>query len=109
MANQISFTYEGARYTLAFTRKTVQTLTRNGFSPDMVTEKPAIGIPMLFKGAFLANHRNIRDELTDKIFEKLENKTELIGKLLELYAEPINTLIADPDDNDEKKVAWEVV
>ena len=75
--------------------------------PDMIKDQPAIGIPMLFKGAFLVHHRMIRDDLTDKIWEVLKNKSELIGKLMEMYAEPINALISDPEnEDDEKNVDW---
>ena len=108
MEKELSFTYEGSKYTLAFNRKTVQQLTRQGFKPDMVTEQPAIGIPMLFKGAFLVHHRMIRDDLTDKIWDSIVNKQELLGKLMEMYVEPINVLISDSEErDDEKNVKWE--
>ena len=107
MEKELTFKYEGSTYTLSFNRKTVQQLTRQGFKPDMITEQPAIGIPMLFKGAFLVHHRMIKDDLTDKIWESLKNKSELIGKLMEMYVEPINELISEPDEEDEEKnVDW---
>lgn len=108
MEKELSFTYEGSKYTLSFNRKTVQQLTRQGFRTDMITEQPAIGIPMLWKGAFLVHHRMIRDDLTDKIWESVVNKQELLGKLMEMYVEPINALISDSEnEDDEKKVNWE--
>ena len=108
MEKELSFTYEGSKYTLSFNRKTVQQLTRQGFGTDMITEQPAIGIPMLWKGAFLVHHRMIRDDLTDKIWESVVNKQELLGKLMEMYVEPINALISDSEnEDDEKKVNWE--
>jgi hypothetical protein len=106
MEKELTFKYEGSTYTLSFNRKTVQQLTRQGFKPDMITEQPAIGIPMLFKGAFLVHHRMIRDDLTDKIWESLKNKSELIGKLMEMYVEPINELISEPEEDEEKNVDW---
>lgn len=108
MEKELTFTYEGSKYTLAFNRKTVQSITRQGFMPEMVTKQPAIGIPMLFKGAFLVHHRMIKDDLTDKIWDSLKNRGELISKLLEMYIEPIDALISDPEDGDEKNVDWEV-
>lgn len=105
---ELSFEFEGAKYTLSFSRRTVQTLSRNGFKIEMITEQPAIGIPMLFRGAFMVHHRMIKEELTDRIWEKLTNKSDLIGKLTEMYIDPINTLLEDPDEADEKKVGWEV-
>lgn len=105
---ELSFTFEGSKYTLSFTRRTVQTLTRNGFKVDMISEQPAVGIPMLFRGAFMVHHRMIKEELTDRIWEKIPNKSEFIGKLVEMFVEPINVMLEDPDENDEKKVEWEV-
>lgn len=106
MEKELTFSFEGSKYTLAFNRKTVQQLTRQGFKPEMVTEQPAIGIPMLFKGAFLVHHRMIKDDLTDRIWDSLVNKDQLIGKLLEMYIEPITVLISDPEQDDEKNVDW---
>ncbi len=106
MEKELTFSFEGSKYTLAFNRKTVQQLTRQGFKPEMVTEQPAIGIPMLFKGAFLVHHRMIRDDLTDKMWDSLVNKDKLIGKLLEMYIEPITVLISDPEKDEEKNVDW---
>ena len=108
MEKELTFKYEGSTYTLAFNRKTVQQITRQGFKPEMITEQPALGIPMLFKGAFMVHHRMIRDDLTDKIWDSLKNKSDLIGKLLEMYIEPINVLISDPEnEDDEKNADWE--
>lgn len=105
-SKEISLTFEGAKYTLAFTRRTVQTLTRNGFKVDMIAEQPAIGIPMLFRGAFMVHHRMIKDELTDRIWEKIPNKNDFISALVEMFVEPINVLLNDPEEDDEKKAEW---
>lgn len=105
---QLSFEYEGAKYTLAFDRKTVQTLSRAGFDPESVTKQPAIGIPMLFRGAFMVHHRNIKQDLVDKIYSTIINRDQLVAKLLEMYYDPIKELIEDPEEvEDEKKVTWE--
>ena len=106
-SKEISFEFEGARYTLAFTRKTVQALSARGFRPSMITDDPSNGIPMLFRGAFLANHKWVKDDVKDKIYEHIQNRADLITKLLEMYTVPINEMFEDPDENDEKKVAWD--
>lgn len=104
---EVTFEFEGQRYTLTFTRKTVQQLSQAGFKPDMVTDQPAVGIPMLFNGAFVANHRFIKTDVRDRIFESITNKTDFIGKLLTLYLEPINEMLEDPPEDSEKNVKWE--
>ena len=104
---EISFEAEGTRFTLTFTRQTVRSMSANGFSPDMVTKQPALGIPMLFRGAFLANHKWVKDEVKDRIYDHIQNRADLISKLLEMYAAVINSMFEDEEVEDAKKVTWD--
>ncbi len=99
MNKQITFTYEGKDYTLEFTRKTVTELEKKGFNPADITAKPMTLLPVLFGGAFLANHRYVKADYIDKIFMSLANKDILIGQLVEMYNEPILTMIDVSEDN----------
>ena len=104
---ELTFTFEGSKYTLAFNRKTVQMLSRSGFRTDMISDQPAIGIPMLFRGAFMVHHRMIKEDLTDRIWKAVPDKDKFLSKLVEMYLEPINDLLADPEEDDEaKKIEW---
>ncbi|MDO4384904.1 MAG: DUF5055 domain-containing protein [Clostridia bacterium] len=105
MSKQLNFTHEGKEYCLEFTRRTVEMMERNGFVASDVAKKPMSTLPTLFAGAFLAHHRFIKQELIDRIYEKMTNKQELIGKLAEMYNEPINALVDEPED-DEGNVSW---
>ena len=105
MSTQLSFNFEGKDYCLEFTRRTVEMMERNGFVASDVRDKPMSTLPALFAGAFLAHHRFIKQDLIDRIYEKLTNKQELIGKLAEMYNEPINALIDEPEEN-EGNVSW---
>jgi hypothetical protein len=108
MMKEISFTYEGAKYTLAFNRQTVQQLSQLGFRSNMITEQPEIGVPMLFRGAFMVHHRNMRNEQKDKIYESITNRRQLIEQLYIMYLEPINAMLEEPEEGDEaKNVTWE--
>ena len=98
MAKQLRFTYQDKEYCLEYTRKSVETMERNGFVASDIQNKPMITLPALFAGAFLANHRFIKQDVIDAIFAKMTNKGELIGKLAEMYNEPIMTLIDEPDE-----------
>lgn len=108
MQKELSFEAEGTRYTLAFTRQTVKAMTNNGFTLDMVTSKPIIGVQMLFRGAFLANHKWVKDDVKDRIYDHIKNRADLITKLMEMYSAVINSMFEDTDEDDEKKVEWEV-
>ena len=98
MAKQLRFTYQGKEYCLEYTRKSVETMEKNGFVASDIQTKPMTTLPALFAGAFLANHRFVKQEVINAIFEKMTNKGDLIGKLAEMYNEPIMTLIDEPDE-----------
>lgn len=105
MSKQLKFTYEGKEYVLEFTRRSVEQMERNGFVASDVRDKPMTTLPALFAGAFLANHRFVRQDVIDRIYAKLTNKQELIGKLAEMYNEPITALIDEPEE-DAGNVEW---
>ena len=105
MNKQLRFTYNGTEICLEYTRKTVEQMERNGFKVSDIQEKPMSTLPALFAGAFLAHHRFMKREVIDEIFSKMTNRTELVGKLAEMYNEPIATLIDEPDEA-EGNVDW---
>ena len=98
MSKQLKFTYLDKQYCLEYTRKSVETMERNGFVASDIKDKPMTTLPALFAGAFLANHRFVKQEVIDEIFSKMTNKTELIGKLAEMYNEPIMALVDEPEE-----------
>lgn len=105
MAKQLRFTYKDKEYCLEFTRRSVETMEKNGFVASDISDKPMTTLPALFAGAFLANHRYIKSEVVNEIFSKMTNKSELIGKLAEMYNEPIMALVDEPDEN-EGNLDW---
>ena len=106
MAKQLKFTYNGKEYTLEFTRRTVAEMERRGFLASEVTEKPMSLLPDLFAGAFLANHRFVKKETINDIFDHMGNKQEMVGKLAEMYNEPIESLWDEPNEDDSGNVSW---
>lgn len=105
MSKQLRFTYQDKEYCLEFTRKSVEIMEKNGFVASDIESKPMTTLPALFEGAFIANHRFVKREVVNEIFSKLTNKSDLIGKLAEMYNEPIMTLIDEPGEN-EGNVDW---
>lgn len=106
MAKTIKFEHKGVNYTLEFTRKTVQQMEKSGFVVDNALTFPATHIPQLFKGAFLAHHRYVKQNVIDEIFDAMGNKQELFGVLIDMYSEPINTLMGEPED-EGNAISWE--
>lgn len=105
MNKQLRIIYEGQEYVLEFTRKSVESMERSGFVADDITKKPMTILPALFAGAFLANHKYVKREVIDEIYKKLPNKMDLIGKLAEMYNEPLMALLDDPEET-EGNVSW---
>ena len=97
MAKQLTFTYEGKDYTLEFTRRTVAEMEKKGFIASDITDKPMTTLPALFAGAFLAHHRFVKEDIINDIYSKLIKKEDLIGKLAEMYNEPILALVEEPE------------
>ena len=99
MSKQLKFTYQDRDYTLEYTRKSVELMEKNGFVATDIQTKPMSTLPALFAGAFLANHRFVKQEVIDEIYAKMTNKSELISKLAEMYNEPIMALIDEPEES----------
>lgn len=102
----ITVSYNDRKYTLTYNREAVVYLQDRGFNPDEIRAKPNIMIPLLFRGAFYANHREIKTKLCDEIFENLKGRGELISKLLEMYHENVNSLFDDSGES-EGNAMWE--
>jgi hypothetical protein len=105
MSKQLNFEYKGTKYTLEFTRRTVEQMEREGFVADDLKSKPVTMLPTLFAGAFKAHHRYVKPEVIDEIYSKMTNKADLIGKLAEMYNEPIMALIDEPVESSEN-LTW---
>lgn len=109
MAKQIRITFGGTEYTLEFTRKSVETMEKQGFIASEIVEKPVSTLPALFAGAFLAHHRYVRRDVIDRIFDNLTRKEELISKLSEMYNDTVMTLLGEPEEaegNAEWGASW---
>ena len=107
MSKCVKIEYEGKTYELGYNKRTVQEVEGMGFVANKIDEMPGTMIPLLFKGAFLMNHRFTKDAVKDEIYRRLTKKEDLIAILGELYNEPLMELIEEPED-DEKKVQWTV-
>ena len=99
MNKQLRFTYQDKEYVLEYTRKSVEMMEKKGFVASDIDTKPVTVLPALFAGAFLANHRFVKQEVIDEIYSKLTNKSELISKLAEMYNEPIMALVDEPEES----------
>ena len=104
--SKINLTYEKKEYILEYNRQSVKTMESQGFVLEELTAKPMTMIPLLFNGAFIKNHRGIKRNLMDEIFEEIGDKTALMEALMEMYAETLSSLT---DGNGEGNATWAMV
>lgn len=103
---QLNFTFDGRDYTLEFTRRTAQRLEQRGFDINAVATKPLTMLPMLFSGAMYMHHPDVSLARCDEIYDALGGKNELVGKMAEMYAEQLNTLLEDNPENVHWTASW---
>lgn len=105
MAKAIHFKYDGTEYTLEFNRNSVVALERHGFDVTNFSKAFVTNSELLFEAAFKMHHGRTKPEVIEEIFKKISDKEKLVGKLLEMYAETMESLFDEPD---EGNVEWEV-
>ncbi len=105
MSKQLNFEYKGTNYTLEFTRRTVEQMEKEGFVAEDLKTKPITMLPALFAGAFKAHHRYVKPDVIDEIYSRMTNKADLIGKLAEMYNDPIMALLDEPVESPEN-LTW---
>ena len=106
MSKRIELDFEAKHYVLEFTRATVTTMQRQGFQVDLVPKFIPVHLPTLFAGAFMANHKYVKQEVINKIYDMLPEKVDMVTALVEMYNEPINALLEDPEES-EGNAVWE--
>lgn len=94
-------------YTLEFNRKSIELMERQGFRINELEGMPMSGIMQLVEGAFRMHHPTVSKEAIEAVYSRLQGKTEFIGALAELYAEPIKALTEDPEES-VGNVSWAV-
>lgn len=106
MAKQIKFEFDGREYTLEYTRETVKQMEREGFKSSDVIDKPMLSLPRLFAGAFKAHHKwGVKPDTIEKIFNSFTNKDALFEKLAEMYNNPMEEMLDEPDEGNA--IAWD--
>jgi len=103
----IVFEHKGTQYTLEFTRDAIKQMERVGFSIENAANQPITSLLTLFKGAFIAHHPRTSQTVIDEIWENLGDKDGLFEALANLYNEPMEALMKEPED-ESKKITWSV-
>lgn len=93
-------------YRLTFTRDSVRKLESMGFNLEEVGTKPMTMIPLLIRGAFLANHPSVSAKVVESLYDEMSGKESFMEALVEMYSNTLNSLL---ENNKKGKVKWERV
>lgn len=93
-------------YTLEFNRRSIQVAESRGLDVSELESKPATMLPLLIQSAFYMHHKGITPDTVDKIYATVPNREEFIEALAEMYAEPLEALLADPKSGKSKNASW---
>jgi hypothetical protein len=99
---------DGKEYILEYNRQSVQQIERLGFSIEDVSRKPMIMFPLMFRGAFLANCKYVKEKEINELYEKMTKKDELHSALMNMINECYESLMEN-EENSEGNVGWEIV
>lgn len=99
---------EGNIYILEYCRETVQMLEKQGFDSQKITSMPMTLLPLVFRCAFLKNHKNIKEKKVTEIFDSLKDRDKLWSALIEMISECYTSLLEDNEDV-EGNASWEIV
>ena len=114
MATKITITYNKKSYDLEFSRNSVKHMEQQGFVLSQIGDKPMNMVPLLVYGAFMKNHKGIKQSLMDEIYEHITNKVGdgdngFIHALVEMYAETVNVLTDNASVDEGNVATWKVV
>lgn len=102
---KINIGYGKENYVLEYDRESVEHMINRGLTRDEIVNNP-FSYADLFYGAFRKHHPSVAKKTTDKIWEEISGKEQLVSALIEMYAAPINALISDPEE--QGNVTWEI-
>lgn len=106
MAKQINFELDDTKYCLEYTRATVKATEKKGFDPDKLNAMPLTMVTLLLRGAFDVHHASLSNDKRDKVIDQLDNRSELINALIEMYNEPLEQLTAENQGNTTWAQNW---
>ena len=109
MNTKIELEYEGEKYTLEYDRAGIKMLEARGFNIDEFLNKPMTNTELVFQGAFLKNHPNIKLTTIDEIFKSCPDKAGLMNVLNTMITDSYTSLLSEPEDDNSKKVQWKTV
>lgn len=64
-------------------------------------------LPEMFSGAFIAHHTGLKRKIMDEIFDRISDKRALLGKLAEMYNDPMEQLFDNEGVTKTEEISWD--
>ena len=110
MNKKIEFSYEDKDYCLEYDRDSVNYIEARGFDVNAIAKSPVTMVELMFEGAFIKNHKTIKRDKIERIYQSLNNKGELMNQLIEMISETYNSMFdTDEEEGDSKNKNWKIV
>lgn len=108
MNKKIELTYDDVDYTLEYNRESITYMEKQGLNISEITTKPATMLIILWRGAFIKNHKKTKIETIDEIYDNIQGKEDLNGALSEMVFEAYEALMGDNKEDTSKKIVWKM-
>lgn len=95
MVPKIRIKFKGKEYNLGFSSSSIQEMERRGFNVCEIPEKTFTLLPDLFAGSFIKNHPTVAQEVIDEIYARIDDKTELLTALADMYTIAVEEYLAE--------------
>ena len=106
MGKSLTIKYKGTQYKLEFNRRAIARMERAGFALEDISRRPVMTIPELFAGAFIMHQPWLKRAVIDEIYENISDRGRLIERLCEMYNQPIESMVDEPEEN-EGNASWQ--
>lgn len=100
---------QGKEYILEYNRQSVQQIEKIGFSINDIDSKPMTMFPLMFRGAFIANHKYLKEKEIMEIYENFPKKNDLHAKLIDMITECYLSLSDNENAGNEGNADWEMI
>ena len=92
-------------YTLCLTRESVKEIEKLGFNIQGFMNKPVTFMDILWYGGFIANHKNVNQNLSLKIMDTYKSEGGDVSEVIEFLAGEYSNFVNAPTDTNATKKA----
>lgn len=94
------------KYTIEYDRDSVVFAESIGFDAAKAASTYGTDMVAVFRAGFHKHHPFVSKDVIYGIWDRISDKQGLFMQLMEMFSEPFNALIAEPEEGGEGNVTW---